>query len=230
MLTYGLVWDMFKLWQSKGIEYKEKNFCHSQEQLFNFLTNGFLSRYLFLQPEELAAFSKLVQEKGAWPSKEEIVQLVELVLADNMQGLEYDTPILPQEDEDYDGYVQRLGKSLYPNKDGDWYYRNALNIRLVYESGYCCRHCQGICPYGNRMVGMVSKQDDRLLIKRASGLCRRFKRFRDDTGVGLGDSEKKADADIEKREDNREVGKENGQFAVDTTNYAKGDYPMEALQ
>lgn len=230
MLTYGLVWDMFKLWQTKGIEYKEKNFCHSQEQLFNFLTNGFLSRYLFLQPEELAAFSKLVQEKGAWPSKEEIVQLVELVLAENMQGLEYDTPFQPQEDEDYDSYVQRLGKNLYPKKDAEWYYRNALNIRLLYESGYCCSHCQGICPYGNRMVGMVSKQDGRLLLKRASGLCRRFKQFSDGSCVQPGDSGEKAAADQGKQEDNRELGKERDQFAVDTTNYAKGDYPMEALQ
>ena len=230
MLTYDLVWDMFKLWQSKGIEYKEKNYHHKQEELRHFLTNGFLSRYLFLQPEELTAFSKLVMDRGTWPSKEEIVQLVELVLADNMQGLEYNTPFQPQEDEDYDSYVQRLGKSLYPKKDAEWYYRNALNIRLLYESGYCCSHCQGICPYGNRMVGMVSQQDGRLLLKRANGLCNRFKRFRDGTSVQLQEAETKADNDEQSKEDNRELGKAEGQFACDLIDYAKGKIPMEALQ
>ena len=229
MLTYGLVWDMFKLWQSKGIAYKEQKIKHSQEQLLNFLTNGFLSRYLFLQPEELAAFSKLVVEKGRWPSKEEIVQLVELVMAENMQGLEYNTSYLPQEDEDYDGYVQRLGKSLYPKKDGDWYYRNALNIRLLYESGYCCSHCQGTCPYGNRMVGTVSKQDGRLLLKRASGLCNKFRCFRDGSSVKLQEDEAQPD-EPKSKEDNRELGKPTAQYACDLLDYAKGDYPMEALE
>ena len=217
MLTYSVVWDMFQHWRSKGIWYKGYRPNMDEEKLYHFFTNSFLSRYLFLQPDELENFSQLVLEKGEWPGKDETEKLMGMVLAENMQGLDFSDPYELKEEESYDDYIQRLGQSLFPKKDAEWYYRNALNIRLVYESGYCCAHCQkGCCPFGNRMLGVVSKQDGRLLAKRAGGMCSRFKGHSKIASLNQPVAE--------------ELPKQQGKYASDSIDYANGDYPQEALK
>ena len=223
MLTYKMVRDMFQIWESKGIKYQGCLKLAEGQDVYHVLTNGFLSRYLFLQPEELEAVSLLVVEKGAWPSKEVLAAFVEQVLGEQIQGQDFSESYERGPEEEYDAYWLRLGKLLFPKKMEEWLYANALNIRIVYESNYCCRHCKGICPYGNRMVGSISKADGHLVAKRVAGMCCYFKSFRDGSSVPRVVAEVQEEPSLQEQKQLKSQAY--GQQGMD---YEQGLFPKEA--
>lgn len=235
MINLIHVHNMFNDWRKKGIEYHYPVKNSKGEGKYMLLAKGFLDRYIFLQYDELQKFSSLVMESGHWPGKEETEKLIELILADNMQGLDYSGPYVPSGDENYDNYLQRIGRSLFPRKDEKWISDNALTIRIVYESGYCCAHCkerQGEnkhCPYGNRMLGAISKQDGHLEAKRVAGQCDYLQRRDDDKAVQQEAPAAEAEDGEEERQGN-DVVYEKAQYACDIFDYASGTYPQEAYQ
>lgn len=237
MINLVYVHNMFKEWRENGIKYPYPVKGAKNEDRYLWLAKWFVNRYMFLQDDELQRFSSLVMQGGHWPKKEETEKLIELVMADNMQGLDYTAPFEPAETEDYDSYVQRIGHLLFPKKNEQWIYDNAQTIRIVYESYYCCAHCRKVkvdnrkCPYGNRMLGVISKQDGHLQAKRVAGQCDCLHGRTQAEAVPPPEvAAAESDADSEEERKGNDVLYEKAQYACDLTNYGAGDYPMESLQ
>lgn len=209
MINFKMVGDMFLEWRKAGL----RSGAASKEEYKKKIVQ-FFSRYVFLQPEELALVKARVLELGRWPRDEEMTQLVGQIMAENMQGLDYSVPYARQEGEDYDTYIVKIGRALFPQKGADWYYLNATFLRIVYQSGYCCHKCDGTCPYGNRMVGEVSPVNGSLQVKRMAGLCPR-------ATVTTKGTEVLATPD--------QAGIKGISYAVDLTDYSTGIISEEAM-
>lgn len=228
MITLKMVSDMFLVWRRAGL----RSGARDKEEYAK-LVQDFGRRYMFLQAEELRQLQQRVLEDKRWPKEQEMVQLVGQLMAENMQGLDYSEPYERQPGEDYDSYIIRLGQALFPRKSAEWYYKNSLNLRIVYASGYCCRHCQGssnACPYGNRMVGKITPYDDRLVAVRAAGLCQ------DGQGDGgFGSSVDQGDGGFGPKVAAQQEGElphdlQVQNYASSGCDLAQGEYPMEAME
>ena len=174
MLTYENVAKMFNNLAMAGIRPPENSYSIRRGPVWEFW-----SRFMFLQPEELEQVEKKLLELHRWPSYAQVVEIVEQVMGENMQGLVFKEELSKQEDESVAEHTEKLGKLLFPHKSLAWWLENALALRQLYRANHSCTACKGKqdnCPYGNRLVGQIAKHNGRLQLKRLAGLCKELER------------------------------------------------------
>lgn len=215
MLNYKLVAGMFARLKDAGIVSP----AAGENQRYG-PDWRFLSRYPYLDAEELRAVEQKLLELERWPALTEMDGIVAEVLGENAQGLDYKESLVQGEDEGCDDYFARLGERLFPKKPPDWWQANGLSLRLLYMASNACTCCNGECHYGNKLVGQVAKHNDRLVLKVMAGHCAHFKHF-----AGEGQAFEPAVA----KSSDTAVPEVEKHFSADRVDYAEA-YPKEAME